>query len=270
MSEDQTPVPPPWWRVESRRAARDAAREVRREERAGRHAERADRRDARHGKLHDHEPVTADRIADAALRLVDRAGEEGLTVRALAQELGVGTMTLYWYVADKNEVLDLVGDRLLSEVPDPDQDEDWRVTARRASTAVRDTFLRHPRAVSILVDRGAIGPSALRLLELTLGVLRKAGFSDRDAVDGYITLSNFVTGYCSYETSGPNAVGRSGDPNRYTMRNYMAALPADAYPNVAATAELMFTPDRDARFNFGLDCLIAGLETKLRASQAGS
>jgi TetR/AcrR family tetracycline transcriptional repressor len=259
MSDEQTPAPPPWWRIESRRSAREARREDRAERRIGRKA-------TRHGKDGVREPITADRIGDAALRLVDREGLEGLTVRALAQELGVGTMTLYWYVADKNEVLDLIGDRLLAEVPLPDPDVDWRVSVRQGSTAVRTTFLRHGRAVAILVDRGALGPSALRLLESMLGILRSAGFTDKDAVDAYVTISNFVTGYCSYETSGPNAAGRAGESSQ-VMSNYMNALPPGSYPNVAATAQIMFTADRDARFQFGLDCLIGGLEAKLEAGK---
>jgi len=271
MSDDQAPLPPPWWRIESRRAAKEAARQVRHEERSERRAERSLRRAERRGEAPAREPITADRVAQAALRLVDRDGVEGLTVRALAGELGVGTMTLYWYVADKNEVLDLVGDRLLGEAPLPDPDLEWQAAVRQGTISIRETLLRHPRAVALLVERGALGPSALRLLDATLGILRKAGFSDRDAVDAYITLSNFVTGYCSYETSGPTADGRGGVVGKDLMSRYMKSLPPDRYPNVDAAADLLFTSDRDARFNFGLDCLIAGFEAKLGTGRkAGS
>jgi len=98
---DQSAVPtPPWWSSnEARHAARDEARRVRRQERAGGRG-KADAPPSR-------EPVTPERIADAALAVIDAEGLDGLTVRRLAQELGVGTMTLYWYVQNKDEVLDL-------------------------------------------------------------------------------------------------------------------------------------------------------------------
>jgi TetR/AcrR family tetracycline transcriptional repressor len=262
MSDDPDEARPLWWRVD-RRAAREAARQARREE-------RAERKEARHGRGAGHEPITPDRIADAALRLIDAHGTEGLTVRALAQELGVGTMTLYWYVQNKDEVLDLIGDRVLAEVPAPSMELDWRDSVRQGAADVRAAFLRHARAVSIVIERGAIGPSSLRLLESTLAVLRAAGFGDRDAVDAYVTLSNFVTGSCSYETSPQGRAGRS-DPGRTpgeTMRQYVAALPPGSYPNVIATAQYMFTPDRDSRFAFGVECLIAGFEARLRAQKA--
>jgi TetR/AcrR family tetracycline transcriptional repressor len=264
MSDDPSEAGPLWWRVD-RRAAREAARQSRREE-------RSERRALRHGRSPGHEPITPDRMAEAALRLVDSQGAEGLTVRALAQELGVGTMTLYWYIQNKDEVLDLIGDRILAEVPAPSLDVDWRESVRQGSAAVRAAFLRHARAVPIVVERGALGPSALRLLDSTIGVFRAAGFSDQDAVDAYVTLSNLVTGFCSYETSGQGGGGRSdqGRPGVEMMRQYVAALPPGTFPNVAQTAPLMFATDRDRRFAFAVECTIAGFEARLRESQAGS
>jgi TetR/AcrR family tetracycline transcriptional repressor len=264
MTDDQSSLPPPWWRVESRRAARDAKKQARRERSAGRRA-------ARHGEPPPHEPVTPERIADAALRLIDAQGLNGLTVRALAEELGLGTMTLYWYVRNKDEVLDLVADRVFAAVTLPQGETDWRELCRAGAKAVRASFLAHPRAVPIIISRGSFGPNGLRMIEFSIGIFRDAGFSADEATDAYFTISNFVTGFCSFETAGADPTsGPSLDRQAYARMasQYVSMLPADRYPNVVAAAPRMFGADRDARFAFGIDCLVAGLEARLNASRA--
>ncbi|HEY4752016.1 MAG TPA: TetR family transcriptional regulator, partial [Candidatus Limnocylindrales bacterium] len=125
MTEHEQDQPPAWWVVD-RRAKREAEHEAKRQERAAR---RDARRTARHGAP-AREPMTPERIADAALSIIDSGGLDGLTVRSLAQALGVGTMTLYWYVRDKDEVLDLVADRLLAGVTPPTPMGDWKAAIR--------------------------------------------------------------------------------------------------------------------------------------------
>jgi TetR/AcrR family tetracycline transcriptional repressor len=264
MTDDQSNLPPPWWRVESRRGAREARREARQDR-------RQERRAARHGEAAPHEPITPERIADAALRLIDTQGLSGLTVRALAEELGLGTMTLYWYVRNKDEVLDLVADRVFAAAVLPQGETDWRELCRAGAKAVRAAFLAHPRAVPIIVGRGSFGPNGLRMIEFSIGIFRGAGFSPEEATDAYFTISNFVTGFCSFETAGADpGSGLAFDRQAYARMasQYVSMLPADRYPNVVAAAPRMFGADRDARFAFGIDCLIAGLEARLNAGRA--
>jgi AcrR family transcriptional regulator len=261
MSDDRAGLPPPWWRVEDRRAAREAERKARQEERS---AERALKHAARHGES-PHEPVTPERIADAALAVIDAQGLDGLTVRALAQQLGLGTMTLYWYVKNKDEVMDLVADRLLAGVELPSVGQDWRVACRQGAMAVRSALLRHPRAVPIIVGRGTFGPNGLGMVEASIGVFRAAGFGDDDAADAYFAISNYVTGFCTFETAGLDPAAPMLDRDSYARmaRQYVSILPPDRYPNLVAAAPRMFGGSRDERFAFGLDCLIAGFESRL-------
>lgn len=258
---DESSGQPSWWLVD-RRAARAAERRAKRQDRAER---RAERHDARHGEA-SREPLTPERIADAAIALIDEQGVDGLTVRGLAAALGVGTMTLYWYVENKDEVLDLVGDRLLAGVVVPAPAADWRDVARALAINVRASLLRHARAVPVIVSRGSFGPNGLGLLEASLRMLREAGFGPEDAADAYFTLSNYVTGTCVFETSGVNAAGDLAfDRDAYVARagQYVAMLPPDRFPNVIASAARMFGADRDARFAFGLECLLDGLAARL-------
>jgi AcrR family transcriptional regulator len=260
---DENSDQPSWWLVD-RRAAHAAERRARRQERSER---RAEKHAGRLGGAH-REQLTPDRIADAALAIIDAAGVEGLTVRALAQTLGVGTMTLYWYVDNKDEVLDLVGDRLLAGVAPQTPSDDWREAARALAIAVRAALLRHARAVPVIVSRGSFGPNGLGLLEASIGMLRQAGFSAADAADAYSLISNYVTGTCVFETSGVNAAGDPAfDRDAHVARasQYVSMLPVDQFPNVRAAAPRMFGADRDERFLFGLDCVLGGLATRLAA-----
>ena len=260
MTEERNDQPS-WWLVD-RRAAHAAERRARRQERSDRRAERKVERKSAAPR----EQLTPERIADAAIALVDAEGVDGLTVRGLAQALGVGTMTLYWYVENKDEVLDLVGDRLLAGVVVPAGSDDWHETARSLAIAVRTELLRHARAVPVIVSRGSFGPNGLRLLEASIGMLRAAGFSVEDATDAYFTISNYVTGTCVFETSSASVSGDIAvDREAYVRQasQYISLLPPDRFPNILAAAPRLFGSDRDARFMFGLDCLLDGLARRL-------
>ena len=245
--EDPNDLRPPWWQVQSRQAARSAAK-------------RSSSRD----------PVTPERIADAALAIIDRDGLAGLTVRALAQELGLGTMTLYWYVRNKEEVLDLVADRLLADTQVTPVVGDWREQCRQSMVEARGAFLAHPRAVPLIVGRGSFGPNGLRWIDRALAVFRAAGFTDTDAADCYFAAANYVAGFCTQETAGSDPtslVNTDRADFAARARQYISLLPADRYPNVVALAAHIFSSSRDERFRFGMEALIAGFEARLDAGK---
>jgi TetR/AcrR family transcriptional regulator, tetracycline repressor protein len=273
VTDDYTNLPiPPWWNSrEARHEARELARRARRETRA---AVRAGV-DVPAAEAPARLPVTPERVADAALRVIDAQGLDGLTVRALAQELGVGTMTLYWYVQNKDEILDLVADRMLAGLAfgDGESGRDWRESVREGSRAVRAAFLRHARAVPTLVGHGSFGPNGLKLTDASIGVFRAAGFSPDDAADAYFTLSNFVTGFCTFETAGLAVKSRPDvDMKAYgqLIQQYVDSLPAGSYPNLRTSAPRIFGASLDDRFGFGIDCLIDGLEAKLKAGSGSA
>ena len=219
------------------------------------------------------EPMTPERIGDAALKVIDAEGIEGLTVRSLAVELGVGTMTLYWYVRNKDEILELVTDRLLAEVSFPATESDWRISVREGAASVRSALLRHARAVPIIVGRGAFGPNGLRMTEASIAVFRAAGFEPDMAADAYFTISNFVTGFCIFETSATGFRTRPDlDLQAYgqMLRQYVDSLPPALYPNLQASADRIFGHNLDDRFAFGVECLIAGFQAGLEAARSAS
>ncbi len=262
MSDANDLPTPPWWSSrETRHAARDEARRQRRQE-----------KEARRGgeePVPAREPVTPERIADAALRLIDVQGLDGLTVRALAHELGVGTMTLYWYVQNKDEVLDLVADRMLADIPLPPEETPWQMAVRQVAAAVRAALLRHAGAVPVMLGRGSFGPNGLRIVDNAIHAFRAAGFEEADAADAYFAVANFVNGFAAQQTAGSLVASRPGfDSKGYfrMVQAYIEALPPALYPSLQAAAPRIFSASLDERFAFGLDCLIGGLEAKLAAS----
>ncbi len=260
--QNSNPPTPPWWSSrEIRKAARDERRRIHQEA-------REIRRTAKDGP--PREPITPDRLADAALRIVDEGGLDSLTVRSLAHEVGVGTMTIYWYVQNKEEILDLVSDRLLANVVLPAPDPDWRISARATARAVRGAMLSHARALPVMVGRGSFGPNGLRVIEHAIAVFRTAGFDDMEAADAYFAVSNYVTGFSLMQTANVSVPGKSDMDRRayFAMVNeYVMSMPPELYPNLHATASRILTASIEERFDFGLECLIAGLDARLKAKR---
>ncbi len=254
MSEKPEIPPLPWW----------DSREARRAARAERRRERHDARDARHEGTSSRPSLDPDRIVDAAIRILDTEGLDALTIRRLAAELGAGAMTLYWYVQNKDELLDLVADRVVAEIAIPAEGT-WRERAEATAVSFRDVLLRHPAAIPFMSARPILGPGALGIMDAAVGVFRDAGFDDDVAADAYFTLTNYVTGFCTWQAANltvRGAPGTQSDAGRMALE-YLARLPVDRYPNLVPLAPRIFSGSIDRRFRFGLESLLDGLEVRL-------
>src|SRR6476620_6744688 len=147
------------------------------------------------------DPITREAIVDTALRLLDRDGLDGLSMRGIAEELDTGAASLYWHVGSKDGLLDLVFDRVIGEqeVPDPEPDR-WQEQLKEVARSMRATILRHRDIVRISIGRIPMGPNALRFSERILAVLRAGGVPDRLAVTGHHLLFAIVNGFTLDET----------------------------------------------------------------------
>jgi len=121
-------------------------------------------------------------VVEAALGLLDDVGVEGLSMRRLAERLGVKAASLYWHVKNKEELLGLLADEICAGVREPDPDLPWRERAEALARENRRVLLLHRDAARILAGTVPEGPNRLRLAETMLGTLLEAGFSRRDAV----------------------------------------------------------------------------------------
>jgi TetR/AcrR family transcriptional regulator, tetracycline repressor protein len=212
-------------------------------------------------------PVT-DRKAmvEAALGLLDEAGVEGLSMRRLAERLGVKAASLYWHVRNKEELLGLLADEICAGVREPRLDLSWREKLETLVRENRRVLLGHRDAARILAGTVPTGPNRLRLAETMLGTLIGAGFSRRDVVRAAFLLTDYATHFVAEETrfaSVGKAHGSSDKEKLARVRRHFEALPEDEYPLAVSLAGYLTDPDADGRFEFGLEALLDGLEKKL-------
>jgi AcrR family transcriptional regulator len=204
--------------------------------------------------------VTRDAIAKAALAVLDDAGLEALTMRRLADDLGVGTMTLYGHVASKDELLDLAIDAAVSDTPRPELTGSWRDQLRMLMESSWRRMARHPALVRIRVTRPVLRPEALRFGEAGVAVLRAAGFPPDEAAKAFRLLFTFTVGFAALSPERATAAARRDAERALTQ------LPADEYPNLTQIRpEFAAAMAGKEAFDYGLERILDGLERQLIA-----
>ena len=121
-------------------------------------------------------PLSRERVFLAALRLADAEGLEALSMRNLAQELGVKAMSLYNHIKNKDDLIDAIVDIVVGEIEVPDFKLDWKTAMRQRAISAHEVLLRHPWATMPIVSRINVGPAMLRYVNATLGCLHEADF----------------------------------------------------------------------------------------------
>jgi len=212
-------------------------------------------------------PLSREAIAGAALRLLDRDGLDGLRMRRLAKELGTGAASLYWHVQSKDELLELLVDRVMAEIelPPPDPSR-WQEQVKQFARESRQLMRRHRDIARITLGRIPMGPNLLRFVEWSLELARAAGIPDRTAAYAGDLLALYVGAYAfeeSLELSSPLGEGPAPGQVPAMLRDYFASLPDARFPNVVALADLLVAGDADERFEFGLDVLVRGLAAQI-------
>src|SRR5918999_3766217 len=215
-------------------------------------------------------PLSRERVLDAAIGLADREGIGALTMRRLAQELGVEAMTLYYYVANKDAILNGIAEIVMGEIELPSPGEEWRAALRKTALSAYDILTRHPWAANLILAVAEVTPARLRYMDGILGTLRQAGFSESQTDHGYHALESHIMGFALWEVS--MALG-SADDLKALAAGFLEHLPVDEYPWVAEHVHQHLKPRRandEGEFAFGLDLILDGLERMRSASQAGN
>lgn len=206
--------------------------------------------------------LSREALVRAAVALLDAEGLERVSMRRVAGELGVTVGALYWYVATKDELLELVLDAVLGEARAPEVPEEWRAALATHAERMRRVLLRHPWALPLLSRLPNIGPNAVALAEAALGIAARAGFPDPPAV--VAALHDQVVGAVLAQTGLRHAAALSGGDDRLEAylagaaggnRAAMSAMRAGAGDDVDARS--------DRRFAFSLNCLLDGLAVQL-------
>ena len=204
------------------------------------------------------------RVVAAALRLLDQVGLDALTMRRLADELGVTAASLYRHVRDKDELLVLLADQISSQVPTMAEDVPWQDAFVQAAVAVRRMLLSHRDAARLLASVRPAGVHRLRHIEVVLRRLTQAGFGDREAAWAAYTFNNFVTEFVADEVRVAGEAAAAGCSPRELLaqaRAQLRALPAAEFPTLTRLADYVASDDAEAQFAFGLQLWLRGLES---------
>jgi AcrR family transcriptional regulator len=203
-------------------------------------------------------PLTRERVLRAALQLADKNGIDAVSMRRLAQKLGVEAMSLYNHVANKDEVLDGITDMVVGEIEVPAIGADWKAAMRRRAISAHEVLMRHPWAPLLVVSRMNIGPAMLRYVNATLGCLREAGFSYAMADHAWNAIDSHVYGFTLQKLNFPL------NPAEYASaaRGFLPMLPESEYPYMRALTMLVSEGKHRGLhdFEFGLDLILDGLE----------
>lgn len=211
------------------------------------------------------EPLSIARIVDAAVAVADRGGLSAVSMRRVGKELGVEAMSLYHHVTGKEELLDLLTDRVFAQIALPEPDEGWREGMVRRASSAREELVAHPWALGLIESRSAPGPALLRHHDAVIGCLRCGGFSVRLASHAFSVIDAYVYGFALTEQTLPF------DPAAQTAAGDFAAgvepLLAE-YPHLAElVTELTDGGDYvfSDEFRYGLDVILDELDRRLRS-----
>ena len=209
------------------------------------------------------QPLTRAHMVTSALELMDETGLEGLTMRRLADTLGVKSASLYWHVRDKEELLNLMADAICSEIRPPEGSDDWRQRLEALAREYRRVLKTHRDAALLLATTLPVGPYRLRLAETHLATLLDAGFTAEVTARASLLFVDYVTNFVVEEDRAEAIAAAfqtdSDDPD--AVSDWFAALPVDQYPSLVALAPLLTNPNTEARFEFGMTTLLNGLPT---------
>ena len=195
-------------------------------------------------KLRD---LSRQKIITTGLELLDTGGTSAITMRSVAERLGVTPMALYNHVDSKADLLRMIAEQLIRSVRFDSGNPDWRPRIEHCFRELRNLCLRHPDLAGLLETAGAAPASVFEPMEVTLTALRRIGLGDTDALRGYFTLVSFTLGQVDYQNRGPF-------PDLTPMRYVGDKLTAGKELAVADPWDFA------AAFEFGLQLILDGLE----------
>jgi AcrR family transcriptional regulator len=276
---DEYDEEPPYFRyrrqyLRSGQASQEGAREERIAGHVQRHRARGTQPPRRDRGL------SRDEIVSAAIAVADAEGPDAISMRRIARELNAGAMSLYWYVASKEELLELMLDAIEAEIEVPDASGDWRADLGVFAHRTRAALSRHIWAIEFIGSRPPSGPNDMRNLERLLSLLDETGVDDFRVIMGvFMTVATFVFGAVMREAQELrfhreqeriHADMTDAEVQAEHERFYTWFRDSGHYPHITRLMESGVDPDdpntREERFQFSLDCVLDGIAARLAGS----
>jgi AcrR family transcriptional regulator len=215
------------------------------------------------------EKLTRDRIVEAALGVMDREGLEAVSMRRVAREVGVEAMSLYHHVTDKDDLLDGVCARIMTDFRIPeDDDRPWTERARHGAREWRRVLKSHPNVVALFAERSKpmTEVSALLPMEYALSLIMESGADEREAVQVFNVMGGYIMGFVMMETGQMFTAGAL-DAQHPDPVAVATTFPTAQLPCIAAALPHLATCDPDEQFEFGLDLLLGGLQARFSGAR---
>lgn len=199
-----------------------------------------------------------------AIRIVDRDGLAGLSMRSLATALGTGPMTLYNYVKDREELEGLVAEAVLADVDLPPRSNDWLADVKSIATAIWLAVRQHPNAAPLVLTRRTVSAEGYPPAERLIESLSRAGLGDLDLLAAFRAVLSLVMGAAQVELAGPLPADRDGASADMAKR--IGHLAGVSHPRMAELAVTSQRSTMAADFERGIDMLLAGIEAHSRGT----
>ena len=223
--------------------------------------------------------LSGDQVVTTAIQLADRDGLGGLSMRRLAEELGITAMSLYGYVPSKAELLDVMADRAYAEIPARGRPAaPWQATLTALAERHWALLLSHPWLLQIAASRPLLGPSLTAFYDAELAAVDGLGLTDVDLDLIVSLLDDYVRGAARGAVEAAEAQARTGVSDQQWWQTYgpllAEVLDPARYPTAirvgaAAGAEYGAAHDPSRSFRFGLRRIIDGIEAFIAAASRG-
>ncbi|MCU1496282.1 MAG: putative TetR family transcriptional regulator [Acidimicrobiales bacterium] len=198
-------------------------------------------------------PLSQDRIVVAALRIVDRRGLDALTMRGVGNALGYEAMSLYKHVAGKQALVELVAERVASEIQPPEPIAPWADRLRHTAKEWRRVALAHPHVFPLLATGLPSSPAALGPVEVTLGALREAADDDETAIGHFWAFVAYMTGALLAECAA--TIGSGSPP-----LSVPEAIDPSDFPHLMELGPALDSCDFGVEYERGLEILIRAVQ----------
>jgi AcrR family transcriptional regulator len=201
--------------------------------------------------------LTRDRILRTAMTLADQGGLEAVSMRKVAQELGVEAMSLYNHVGSKAEIVDGIVDLVASEIDLVPTDGDWKAAMRRRAISAHEVLLAHSWACNLWLS-GNLGAARMRFADSVLRGFREGGFPEDLTYHAFHVVQSHIMGFTMYVESFDFDV----EELERLAAEFLETFPADEYPDLAQHIRQHAEPEdeHEGTFEFGLDLVLDGLE----------
>ncbi len=202
-------------------------------------------------------------MLEAAIRVADRGGVEAITMRRVAQELGVEAMSLYHHVPNKDAILDGVVDAVFAAIELPDTGcDDWRDAIRARARSARTVLSRHSWALGLMDSRRNPGPATLRHHDAVLGVLREAGFPLPMAAHAVSLVDSYIGGFVLQEANLPVTTPHDVVEVAGSILEQLPAAELPYLTEMIVDHALQPGYDHTSEFGYGLDLILDALEAR--------